>query len=124
MNHFSFHALKPSQLTPDAYYKVYVTEEGCYFAKIGGQLSSDEAYDQLPLVLGIVLSFPYKQLQKRQDAREQQFDEWVEEGRPEELLQSSRNFLLQTTEIESVQLSEKRASIRYIAGVDPVLSNL
>jgi len=109
MNNQSFHLIQPNQLSFDSYFKVYVTPEGLYFAKIGGQLHSDEAYDSLPLVAGLALYLPYKQMQKKQQQREEAYDQLATTNRFSEILANSRNSLIRKEELKQVTVSEKKS---------------
>lgn len=105
----SFYLLKANQLTTDRYYKVYATPEGLYFAKIGGQFHSDDAFDALPIVVWPFMYFPYKWIKKKQEERELEFDQLAQENRYSDMLSQSSNFFVAKNEMEQFTFNKKKS---------------
>ncbi len=104
----SFHVIKPGKITPDIYYKVYVTETDFYFIKMGGQFHNRYAYEkQLPDLLEFLFLPLFKKAERKQAALEAEYDLLINNNQTSDLLKSKHNFSISGQVIHEVIIDSK-----------------
>jgi len=104
----TFYLIKSNILKPDVYYKIYITNDSCYFIKVGGQFHNRYAYEkQLPEVLELLFSFWFKRMQQKQKVYEEMCDNLIQDQEVSSVLQKKDNFTLMHEEIRNVVLNKQ-----------------
>ena len=92
--------------TADIYYKVYPTETGYYFIKLGGQLYDDNALEDQLQLFGMIITFIRRRMfSKRRSESEQKIDREMQTN-PDALLAKRKNFKIGLHDIANVQVSD------------------
>ncbi|CAH2713755.1 hypothetical protein BACCIP111895_00909 [Neobacillus rhizosphaerae] len=109
MEYYFFDLLQPKALSFDKYFRVYYTENGFFFYKIGGQFYSDSSFDSQMggnLIASIIMYPVYILSQKRQTKATKKIEEIVENGLIEKAVFKKGNFFLAAKDIDKTVIKE------------------